>query len=200
MGPRYFCLCGIETLNLYQCGFLSFNGPRDLWLSGATCEQQSSSRPVDRPWRGHGARGGAGHRRSPWSLWGGTRWERCGCTVRPSRPCSSLLYHHSLREQTQGHREKALSTHLMPPWSERWWGCDMVVFTRLSLQGAIIVVTVCNYTRQFSLIALGSLPALPLLPVAEEWESDSSSALRNKRRRQYWYKQLILVNLCLRRR
>ena len=44
----------------------------------------------------------------------------------------------------------------------------MVVFTRLSLQGAIIVVTVCNYTRQFSLIALGSLPALPLLSVAEE--------------------------------
>ena len=112
-------LCVAFKLWTDECGFLSVNGPCDLWLSGATCEQQSSSRPVDRPWRGHGARGGAGRGRRPWSLWGGTRWERWGRTARPPRACSSSLYPRSLCDWTQGHSEKVLSTHHMPPWSER---------------------------------------------------------------------------------
>lgn len=48
-------------------------------------------------------------------------------------------------------------------------------------------MTVCDYTRQSFVISYGSLPTLSLLPVAEDQESNSSSAHRNKRSKQYWY-------------
>lgn len=124
----------------------------------------------------------------------------CPLSSRTCRVCV-VLHHHSLNdEQTHAHRKKALYSYHMPPCLKGWAGCDEVRFVPPFLRGEGSWQWLCDCARQSFVVTHWSLPTPPLLPLAEDRESDSSSALRSKRNRHYWCEWLILINLWMRRR